>query len=117
MSAADDRQSALETIREDGQPVTLTQVVTGAYDPDTGTSSTTETNHNGFGVALYYSQNMIDNSNILMSDQRVYINPQLGATPKPGDKLTFGGVSYTVITSKPLAPAGIVLLHEVQVRL
>lgn len=117
MSAADDRQLALDMIREDGQPVTLTQVVTGVYDPETGISATTETNHAGFGVPLYYEQKMIDNSNILMSDQIVYINPQLGAKPQPGDKLTFGGVTHTVITSKSPAPAGIVLLHEVQVRL
>lgn len=110
------RATALKLLLKFGQAMTLTQVVSGAYDPATGSAAITETLHTGVGVALNYSQNMIDGSAILHSDQRVYLNPQLGVTPKAGDKLTFAGEVHSVIASKPLAPAGIVLLHEVQAR-
>jgi hypothetical protein len=111
------RATALKLLTKNGQVIALTQITSGAYDPATGSVAITETVHTGVGVALNYSQDMIDGTTILQSDQRVYLNPQLGATPKAGDKLTFSGVVHSVIASRPLAPAGTVLLHEVQARI
>ena len=116
MSAPSNRAAAQRMLTKFGQPMTLTQVTSGAYSPATGAVATTETAHVGVGVALNYSQDLINGTSILQSDQLVYLNPQLGATPKAGDRLTFAGAVVNVIDSMPLAPAGIVLLHKVQCR-
>lgn len=118
MSAIDARAraAAFKLLKKSGQAMTLTQTITGEYDPATGLVAITETAHTGVGVALNYSQDMIDGTTILQSDQRVFLNPQLSGTPKAGDKLTFSGVVHSVIASRPLKPSGTVLLHEVQAR-
>lgn len=108
--------TAVELLAEFGAPVTLVRVTPGAYDPETGTSTQTTTSHAGTGVKLDYQQDEIDGTLIRRGDQRVYMAPDLAVTPRTGDTLTIGGESWQVIESRPLAPAGAVVLHDVQVR-
>lgn len=59
---------------------------------------------------------MIDGTRILQSDQRVYLDPLIGVTPQVSDTLTIGSEIYSVVDSRPLNPAGVVVLHDVQIR-
>lgn len=68
------------------------------------------------GVKLDYKQNEIDGTVILQGDQRVYISPEAESTPQTGDILIVSGSRYRVMESRPLSPAGKVVLHDVQVR-
>lgn len=110
------RANAQHAIARAGQPVTLTCLSDGVYDPETGKVTRTGTTHTGYGAPVNYAQRDIDGTMILRSDVRVLLGPQIGVTPTTGDTLTVAGEVYTVIASNPLAPGGIVVLHDVQCR-
>lgn len=113
---AETAATASELLAEFGAMVTLTRITPGVYDPATGTVPNSETSYTAKGVKLDYEQRFIDGSNILQGDQRIYLDPLIAETPKTGDKLTIGAEVFSVIASRPLAPAGIVVLHDVQIR-
>ena len=90
----------------------------GGYDDDTGTviEGSPET-FNGNGVVFDYKENLIDGTNVLQGDQRIYMAPNIAATPQAGDFLVLAdGSRKQVVASHPLAPAGQVVLHEIQAR-
>lgn len=107
---------AAELLAEFGALVTLTRITPGVYDPITGTVVNTEVTHTANGVKLDYEQRQIDGTNILQGDQRVYLDPLIAEAPQTGDTLTVGTEVFTVVKSRPLAPAGVVVLHDVQIR-
>lgn len=108
---------AVEMLTEFGQPVALESMGAEAYNPATGAVEQTMTRYEGMGVALDYSQRDIDGTVIKQGDRRIYIPPDLGAVPKTGDTLTLAaGTALQVVNSKPLSPAGTIVLHEVQCR-
>lgn len=102
-----------------GQAITVTRVAAGgAYDPATGAvEGGTAVAVNGIGVALDYAQREIDGTIIQSGDRRILIAASLSITPSAGDSLALaGGQMLRVMSSKPLSPAGIIVLHEVQAR-
>lgn len=107
---------AAELLAEFGAPVTLTRITPGVYDPATGTVVNSGATYTATGVKLNYEQRAIDGTNILLGDQRVYLDPLIAAAPQAGDTLTIGTEVFTVVASRPLSPAGVVVLHDVQVR-
>lgn len=109
-------RDASALLAEFGAPVTLTRITPGVYDPATGTVVNSGATHTASGVKLNYEQRHIDGTNILHGDQRVYLDPLIAEAPQTGDTLTVGTEVFTVVKSRPLAPAGVVVLHDVQVR-
>ena len=109
---------AIALLGEFGQPITLTQNGrSGGYDPQTGTATGTPTAFTGMGAVFEYSQRDMANTEIKQGDRRAYIAPNLGATPATGDTVTLAnGTVLTVVISRPVAPAGTVVLHDVQLR-
>lgn len=108
--------SVKKQLAKAGQTMTLARTVPGAYDTETGTVGSTVTSFTGPGIALAYSRRDIDGTLIQQADQRAYLDPLIGATPQTGDTLTIGAEVFRVIASRPLAPAGITVLHDVQCR-
>lgn len=109
-------QAAVDLLTELGQPVTVTRVSGGTYENGRVTGATTQS-WNASGVEFDYVQKEIDGKLVLKGDRRVLISPDLGATPKAGDSVTLeDGTRLEVVDSKPLKPAGVVVLHEVQTR-
>lgn len=109
-------EAAAEALAEFGALVTLTRITQGAYDPSTGAATQSEVSHVANGIKLDYEQRHIDGAIILQGDQRVYLDPLITEAPQAGDTLTIGAEVFRVIRSRPLAPAGVVVLHDVQVR-
>lgn len=107
---------ASSLLAEFGAPVTLTRITPGVYAPATGTVVNAGVTHAASGVKLSYEQRHIDGTSILQGDQRVYLDPLIAAAPQAGDTMTIGTEVFTVVASRPLAPAGVVCLHDVQVR-
>jgi hypothetical protein len=112
---------AADLLGEYGQSVTLTRKTPGAYDPETGAVSASGATHTGMGCAFEYAQRDIDGTEIKRGDQRLYLSPKQTdgsamPTPQTGDTVTIGSLIYAVMASRPLAPAGIVVLHDVQLR-
>jgi len=111
-------QAAVDLLNELGQLVLLTRAGTGGgYDPDAGiVEEGGEEVWSASGVEFAYSQREVDGSLIQSGDRRVLIAPDLGTMPQSGDVVTLGIYRLEVVESRPLQPAGVVVLHEVQAR-
>lgn len=104
-----------------GAASSLTRRTEGAYDPNTGSSTVTETvqpcTAAMFDFNTQLSGTRFDGQSLIQSgDKQVYVSSVGMAAPAPGDFLVFGGVSYAVIAVKRLAPSGVDVLYELQVR-
>lgn len=66
-------------------------------------------------VLSEFTNDEIDGTTILATDKKVLVSAT-GMEPKPGDMLTISGAKHQVINSKPLAPAGVAVMYEVQAR-
>lgn len=109
--------SAKRLLDRFGQPIVLLRQGAGAYDADTGTVTRSGQSHTGVGVLLNYEQRDIDGSVIQEGDQHVLLSAVGMPTPQSGDTLTLDdGRTFFVMASRPLAPAGVVVLHELHAR-
>lgn len=107
--------TATELLTEFGADGTLTRVTTGEYDPVTGTAPITTQTETVKACVFDYPAELIDGSVIQVGDKRVIA--QAGAlVPQAVDKFTWQGTEYQVISVKPLAPAGVVVINTLQVR-
>lgn len=97
-----------------GAAATLKRQVAGAYDPETGSDTVTETSLATTAVVFAYDQKYIDGTLVLHGDQRGYLAPAV--VPKQGDLLTWQGVDLSVVAVKPVSPAGTPVLFECQLR-
>jgi hypothetical protein len=111
-------QAAVDLLNELGQIVLLTRSAAGSgYDPDQGVvEDGGEQVWSANGVEFEYAQREVDGSLIQSGDRRVLIAPNLGTMPQSGDVVTLGAYRLEVVESRPLQPAGVVVLHEVQAR-
>lgn len=120
---------ALSAAGGDSPGVTLTRTTPGAYDPATSTTGAgTTATHAGVGLAFDYDYigsgaGTLGDSLIRDGDKQLYLAALKvdGSTmPKPlkGDRLLApDGLTYNVERVKELAPAGVPLLYDVQLRL
>jgi len=86
----------------------------GAYNPATGASAPTYTDIVTTAAVFAYDQQYIDGTLIRQGDQLAYCAP--ATEPKQGDQLTWQSVKYTVVSAKPVSPAGVPVLFEAQIR-
>ena len=110
-------RDAYDIIVDFGQQITLTrQSESGGYDPETGDflPYQPDTTINGVGVMLNYLSHEIDNTNILKDDARVIC--ALLAEPDINMTLQFNGKTWRVISVITLKPAGVTIMHTLQVR-
>lgn len=107
-----------ELLVEYGQACVLGAVTTGAYDPATGETGTTNTPHSITAAIFNYPQKFIDGTLILTGDKKALASPVgLTVEPKPGDTFTdAAGVVHAVVNAKATAPAGTAVLWTLQVR-
>ena len=108
--------TARRLLKKFGQSMTLSRDVAGTYDPTTGSITNTVQTFVDFGVVLPYADGVssVADSLIQSGDRQVFI--QISTEPKPTDKITIAGVVHNVVTVKPLEPAGLNVLYELQVR-
>ncbi len=106
--------TASEMLVEFGKAATLKRIVTGAYDPSTGTAPVTTTSLNTNAAVFAYDQKYIDGTLIKQGDQLAYLDPNV--EPKQGDKLAWQGKDYVIVAVKPVAPAGLAVIFEAQIR-
>lgn len=106
-----------ELLAEFGAPATLKRVTAGGYDPATGdTTSASSAEWISVGVKLDYEQKQVDGTLIRRGDQRILLSVVGMVNPQTGDTLTIGIDVFNVIESRPLQPALVPVLFDVQVR-
>ncbi len=119
------QQTANKLLIGKGQPVTLTNVVPGVYDPATGgTAAATTTTQTGTGVVLDWEAKRVDGTLIKNGDKQLLLSPLNAAggsltAPVLGDTVTdVAGVVYTLVDPLgTLSPAGTPILYDCNVRI
>lgn len=104
-----------ELLDEFGQPITIRRTAS-VYDPATGTSSQSTVDTMAYGAKLPYGDRAIDGTLIQSGDEQVYVSPVNVVSIEVGDKIIIGADTYSIVRVKTTAPAGVAVIHEVQVR-
>jgi hypothetical protein len=99
-----------------GAAGTLTRRTMGAYDPASGTGTTTTASEAVTAVVLDFPQRYIDGTLIRQGDKRAYVSAVDLEPPQQGDVMTWQGTAYEVVSIKDTAPAGTSLIYELQIR-
>lgn len=114
--------SIAQTLKAKGQPMTLTRVSAGTYDPVTGTTTgATTATYTLQGITISYNSltrlaaQVRPDSLILAGDMQAIVDAT-SIAPAPGDSLTIAGIVWQVIAVDTVAPAGVAMLHKCQIR-
>jgi hypothetical protein len=109
------RSTAERLIERFGQAGALRRT-TDDGDPFNPGSQTT-TDHACTFAILDYAKSVVDGTLIRQTDQMAYLSTAgLTIAPETTDRLVVGGTAMTIVSVKPLSPAGTVLMWELQVR-
>lgn len=106
--------TAARLLERFGAAATLKRQSGTTYDPTTGTSTQTYTSYATTAAVFNYAQKYIDGTLIQAGDKQAYCAPAV--TPEQGDRFTWDVADYTVVDVKAVAPAGVPVLYEVQLR-
>jgi hypothetical protein len=83
-----------------------------AYDPTQTLEDTSVTL-----AVLEYEDSKLDRGPIRTGDKQVFVSAKgLPISIKPTDKCVIGGEQHDIVNVKPLAPAGTVVMYQLQVR-
>ena len=104
-----------ELLAEFGQPVTIRHTES-AYNPATGSTTETITDSVTVGAKFPYGDRQIDGTLILSNDEQLYVSPVGVTAIVPGDRILIGTDAYSVVRVKTTAPAGVAVIHELQIR-
>lgn len=110
------QDTASRLIESKGKACTLRKQTSGTYNPATGASTITATDYSTYGVLLNYTQSQINavDSMVEVTDRKAIIKGDV--TPDVSDLFIFDNVTYRIISIKTINPTGLVLIHEMQVR-
>lgn len=97
-----------------GAAATIKRTAPGAYDPATGTSTPVVTQLPTTAVVLAMPQQYVNGTLVLIGDQQALCDPSVPI--EQGDALNWRGKDYEVVNVRPVAPAGIPVLFEAQIR-
>lgn len=117
MSFYADMQAVADSAMADlGQMVMLTTKTVGAYNPATGNAAVTVSTQQVKAVVFPRGAKDVDGTLIQQGDQKLLLS-MVGATaPHLDDTVTIGATTYTITFIKLLAPAGINVLCECNIR-
>jgi hypothetical protein len=108
--------TALRLLTKFGAEATLTHNSDGTYDPDTGGVTETTATDTVQACVFPIADKLIDGTLIQAGDRTAYVSAVGVTNPRPNDILLWEGISLRVINAKSLGPAGVYVLHELQVR-
>lgn len=114
------RQMAHELLTEFGAAATLINPATGTggtYNASTGLFTPTAPTTLSVTAAVFdYDQRYIDGTLIRSGDKRCLVSAIGAGTPMQGGTFQWGGKNYAIISVRPLAPALVAVMWELQVR-
>jgi len=84
------------------------------YNPETGQVEPTTVTLPTSAAVFAYEQKYIDGTLIMQGDQQAFCAPSVA--PVQGDGFVWQGKRHTVVSVKPVAPGGVPVLYEVQIR-
>jgi hypothetical protein len=125
MSYLKAQATADKLLRKFGQSVVITHKTAGAYDPNTGITSVTDSTQTGIGAIFDWGTDgrfglgivFREGTDIVMGDKQLLLSVVGITPPSLGDQVTIGTKVYTIQGSlKIIAPAGIPVLIEANLR-
>lgn len=109
--------TASQAIRDNGRPLTLRKVTTGAYDASTGAPATTNADTACYGLETSYKASAIDGTRIQSGDVRMLLEASaLAAEPAAGDILLDGAQERRIVNVDRVKPGTLTVLYIAQVR-
>jgi len=110
-----------QLIKEHGIALTLRKRAAGAYDNDTGTVTTTNTDYAVRGYFYDYTPDMVDGQSILRGDRRVVLDSVLvagTATPEPDatDQIIGLGDTVNIVKVMEIKSGSATMCYQLQVR-
>ena|SRR3990172_3335408 len=108
--------TADQLIEEFGADATLKRVTAGTYSADTGGAAPTESSSPVMCVVFDFANKDIDGTLVISGDKDCYMRVKGGVAPRTGDVLVWDGMDYRVVGFKPLAPALVAVLWQLQLR-
>jgi len=110
-----------QMIKEHGISLTLRKRAAGAYDNDTGTVTTSNTDYVVRGYFYDYTPDMIDGNSILRGDRRVVLDCKLvsgTATPEPDatDQIIGLGDIVNIVKVMEIKSGSATMCYLLQVR-
>lgn len=99
-----------------GREVTLVRIEAGDYDPATSAAATYERQYAGTGAVFAYAQREMDGDQVRTGDQRLLLSAENVPAPQTGDLVMIGCDTWSVVRCETLAPAGVPVMHAVQLR-
>ena len=114
-------ETANSLLSEFGQVVTLRSQTAGDYDPDTGAAAIVAADQSGVGCVFDFGMHasgasFTAGSMILAGDKQLLLSPAGIAAPEPGSQVIIGADTWTVVSVKTTAPAGVAVIYECQLR-
>jgi len=111
------RSDVVDVLVEVGTTGTLVTQKKGAHDIQAGTVGVTPISSTYKVVAYPYEKRLVDRVTILEEDLRAFLAVETGLLePAVGDVFTFNAISYSILDVKPIAPSGVTVLYELQLR-
>jgi hypothetical protein len=104
-------------ITQYGQAVTLKVPSAGTFNAETGGfTAGAEASYTTVGVADAFFKSEKGGSNVKTKRLKVYLSPaDLAVEPTTSHRIVVSGVEYDIVSVKPVAPGGIVVLYELDV--
>lgn len=117
MNYADLQLTVERLITKFGASAFIRRASTASYDPTTGLVATSVASDEGcIAAVIDYEEKAIDGTLIQRGDQRALISCVGLNPPRIGDKLMWSDKLLSVVNPVAIAPGGINVLYDVQVR-
>jgi hypothetical protein len=116
-----DNYTLRQLIRDHGIALTLRKRAAGAYNNDSGTVTTTNTDYAVRGYFYDYTPDMIDGNSILRGDRRVVLDSKLlngQPTPEPDatDQIIGLGDTVNIVKVMEIKSGSATMCYQLQVR-
>jgi hypothetical protein len=110
------RSRAAKSIQRAGAPAVIRRSATSGTTPWNPGAATTQ-DYDVYAAIVDYEIREIDGTNIRRTDQKAIISAEgLEIEIGTNDVLVMGEKSYNIISAQPLAPAGLIVIYQAQVR-
>jgi len=106
------KDTAERLINRFGESYTFSRELGEAYDPATGTVSSTTETYSSDVVWLDFRKDEIDDTTILQGDVRLLVTGDV----EVDDRITRDGKEWRIVNNRPLNPGGTLIYTEAQAR-
>jgi len=112
---------ANQQLKDKGLTCTITKQTAGTYSTSTGVASVSTSTQSAYGALFDYENKNIDGTLVKKGDRRLLLSAlnTAGAAltaPSVNDTVTANSVTYTIIAIRPIAPSGVAVAYDCQIR-